>query len=144
MRLTEELRRCKAENLMTEDPITASPNDGVIEAFEIMIKNDVGALPVTDEEDRLLGLVTRTDLGRALLEDRYEPGTTVEEVMETDVVVARPDDDLITVIKKMCSAPEGIYNQLPVVDDERRLLGIITDGDLIRWLADRVERLRSG
>ncbi len=140
MSLLEDLERCRAEDLMTEDPITASPDDGVIEAFETMLRNDIGALPVTDDENHLLGIVTRTDLGRALLEDRYEPGTTVEEVMEEDVVVAHPDDDLRTVLKKMCSAPEGIYNQLPVVDDDGRLLGIIADGDIIRWLASRVEK----
>jgi len=134
----EKLRGCKVEELMTKDPITASPQVGVIEAFEIMLKHDVGALPVVDDEGRLIGLVTRTDLGRALLEDEYEPGTTVEEVMERDVVVVHPDDTLLEALKRMTSAPEGIYNQLPVVDDEEKLVGILTDGDILRWIAKKL------
>ncbi|AAM02082.1 CBS domain-containing protein [Methanopyrus kandleri] len=138
MTFREKLRGCKVEELMTKDPITASPQVGVIEAFEIMLKHDVGALPVVDDEGRLIGLVTRTDLGRALLEDEYEPGTTVEEVMERDVVVVHPDDTLLEALKRMTSAPEGIYNQLPVVDDEEKLVGILTDGDILRWIAKKL------
>ncbi len=123
---------------MTEDPITASPQDGVIEAFEIMLKHDVGALPVVDDDGRLVGLVTRTDLGCALLEDEYEPGTTVGEVMERDVVVVHPDDTLLEALKRMTSAPEGIYNQLPVIDDNEKLVGILTDGDVLRWIARKI------
>ncbi|WP_210400444.1 CBS domain-containing protein [Methanopyrus sp. SNP6] len=135
MTFREELLGCKVEELMTKDPITASPQVGVIEAFEIMLKHDIGALPVVDDEGRLIGLVTRTDLGRALLEDEYEPGTTIEEVMERDVIVVHPDDTLLDALKRMTSTPEGIYNQLPVVDDEEKLVGILTDGDILRWIA---------
>ncbi|WP_456482523.1 CBS domain-containing protein [Methanopyrus sp.] len=138
MTLREKLQSCKVEELMTEDPITVSPQVGVIEAFETMLKRDVGALPVVDDEGKLVGLVTRTDLGRALLEDEYEPGTTVEEVMERDVVVVHPDDTLLEALRRMTSAPEGIYNQLPVVNDEEKLVGILTDGDILRWMAEEL------
>ncbi|WP_457620169.1 CBS domain-containing protein [Methanopyrus sp.] len=138
MTFREELLGCKVEELMTKDPITVSPQVGVIEAFEIMLKHDVGALPVVDDDGRIVGLVTRTDLGRALLEDEYEPGTTVEEVMERDVVVVHPDDTLLEALRRMTSAPEGIYNQLPVVDDDGKLVGILTDGDILRWIAKKL------
>ncbi|WP_198324575.1 CBS domain-containing protein [Methanopyrus sp. KOL6] len=138
MTFREELLGCKVEELMTKDPITTSPQVGVIEAFEIMLKHDIGALPVVDDEGRLIGLVTRTDLGRALLEDEYEPGTTIEEVMERNVIVVHPDDTLLDALKRMASTPEGIYNQLPVVDDEGKLVGILTDGDILRWIAKKL------
>ncbi len=137
--LRKALRSVIVRDVMTpvEDLITVKPDEDIVRAFETMINNDVGCLPVVDEEGKLLGIVTRTNLGAALLADDFEPGTRVEDVMERDVVCCSPKDTLLDVLRKMRRDGE-IYNQLPVTEDDK-LVGIVTDGDVLRWMADVVE-----
>ncbi len=137
--LRKALRSVTVREVMTpsEDLITVGPDEDVVRAFETMINNDVGCLPVVTEDGELVGIVTRTNLGAALLADDFEPGTRVEDVMERDVVCCSPDDTLLDVLRKMRRDGE-IYNQLPVTEDGK-LVGIVTDGDVLRWMADTVE-----
>ncbi|MGZ7117621.1 MAG: CBS domain-containing protein, partial [Methanobacterium sp.] len=128
------LENLKVEDVMSEDVITVKPNEDVVFAFEKLMKNKVSSLPVV-EEGKLLGIVTATDLGHNLILDKYELGTTVSEVMVTNVVCVDLDDDLLTAVKKMneYNQEEGIINQLIVVHD-KKIKGIISDGDIIRAL----------
>ena len=72
-------------------------------------------------------------VGHNLILDKYELGTSVEEIMIKDVVTISPDDTLETAIKVMkeTTSGSGILNQLPVVEDGK-LVGIISDGDIIQ------------
>ncbi|MGZ7135691.1 MAG: CBS domain-containing protein [Methanobacterium sp.] len=130
------LENLKVEDVMSEDIITVKPNEDVVFAFEKLMKYKVSSLPVV-EEGKLLGIVTATDLGHNLILDKYKLGTTVSEVMVTNVVCVDLDDDLLTAVKKMneYSPEEGIINQLIVVHD-KKIKGIISDGDIIRALKD--------
>ncbi|MGZ7048177.1 MAG: CBS domain-containing protein [Methanobacterium sp.] len=130
------LENLKVEDVMSEDVITVKPNEDVVFAFEKLMKNKVSSLPVV-EEGKLLGIVTATDLGHNLILDKYELGTTVSEVMVTNVACVDLDDDLLTAVKKMneYNQEEGIINQLIVVHD-KKIKGIISDGDIIRALKD--------
>ena len=85
--------------------------------------------------EKTVGIVTATDLGHNLILDKYELGTTVEEVMVEQVVHVSPEDDLMTAVRKMHKhgSDEGIINQLVVLDNNK-LVGIISDGDIIRSL----------
>lgn len=128
------LEKLKVKEVMTEDVITVSPNEDVVFAFEKLMKYKVSALPVVDGE-KLIGIVTATDLGHNLILDKYELGTTVAEVMVTKVACVNSEDDLRTAIEKMneYGADEGIINQLIVMDDHK-IKGIISDGDIIKAL----------
>ncbi|MGZ7159846.1 MAG: CBS domain-containing protein [Methanobacterium sp.] len=130
------LENLKVEDVMSEDVITVKPNEDVVFAFEKLMKNKVSSLPVV-EEGKLLGIVTATDLGHNLILDKYELGTTVSEVMVTNVACVDLDDDLLTAVKKMneYNQEEGIINQLIVVHD-KKIKGIISDGDIIKALKD--------
>jgi CBS domain-containing protein len=106
----------------------------VIFAFEKLMKHRISSLPVMDG-GVLAGIVTATDLGHNLILDKYELGTTVEQVMIKDVVCVSPEDDLVTAVRKMnqYGKEEGIINQLMVIEDHQ-IRGIISDGDIIRVL----------
>ncbi len=128
------LKDQKVKEVMSENVITVSPNEDVVFAFEKLMKYKVSSLPVVDE-DKLIGIVTATDLGHNLILDKYELGTTVSEVMVTKVACVEPNDNLRTAVERMneYGSDEGIINQLIVVED-KKIKGIISDGDIIKAL----------
>ncbi|MGC9516580.1 MAG: CBS domain-containing protein [Methanomicrobiales archaeon] len=128
------LKNLKVKDIMTEGVITVPPEEDVVFAFEKLMKYKISALPI-EENGKLLGIVTATDLGHNLILDNYELGTTVENVMVKDVFCVNPDDSLTIAINKMkeASKDEGIVNQLVVLDNDS-IVGIISDGDIIKNL----------
>ena len=124
----------KVKDIMTCDVITTTSDVDVVNAFEKLMEYKISALPVV-EDDKLIGIITATDVGHNLILDKYELGTNVEEIMITPVVTVSPEDTLqnaIEIMKEGVSS-SGILNQLPVVDEDK-LVGIISDGDIIQEL----------
>ena len=125
------LKNLKVEDVMTEDVITVSPTEDVVFAFEKLMKYKISSLPVVDN-DKLVGIVTATDLGHNLILDKYELGTVVGKVMVKDVTTINPNENLLTAVEKMHkSDSDEIINQL-VVMDEGSIIGIISDGDILK------------
>ena len=126
------LEKLKVKDVMSRKVITVPPNEDVVFAFEKLMKHKISSLPVVDG-DKLIGIVTATDLGYNLILDKYEIGTIVEKVMVQDVVCVSPEDDLLTTVSKMNEfGSEGdIINQLVVIDNHK-IVGIISDGDIIK------------
>ncbi len=125
------LKNLKVKDLMTENVITIPPTEDVVFAFEKLMKYKISSLPVVNNE-KLVGIVTATDLGHNLILDKYELGTTVEKVMVEDVATIKPDEDIITAVGKMRKTDsEEIINQLVVIEDGK-IRGIISDGDIIK------------
>ena len=122
----------KVSEIMTSDVITTTPEIDVVYAFEKLMEYKISSLPVV-EDDKLIGIITATDVGHNLILDKYELGTKVEGIMIRDVVTVSPEDTIETAIKVMkeSNSGSGILNQLPVVD-EGKLVGIISDGDIIQ------------
>lgn len=121
----------KVKEIMTTDVITTTCDVDVVCAFEKLMKNKISSLPVVEDE-KLVGIITATDVGHNLILDKYELGTSVKEIMIKPVVTVSPEDDIETAINIMKDgAASGILNQLPVVEDGK-LVGIISDGDIIQ------------
>ena len=127
------LEKLKVKDVMSTKVISVPPSEDVVFAFEKLMKHKISSLPVING-DELVGIVTATDLGHNLILDKYEIGTIVEKVMVKDVVCVNPDDDLLTTVRKMNEfGSEGdIINQLIVIDNNHNIVGIISDGDIIR------------
>lgn len=120
----EMVRRVKKyEAGVVREPHTLRPDALAREAFDKMAKHGVSGFPVVDDEGRVKGIVTRRDLRAAL------PQTPVSEVMTTDLVTASEgvgrDDAMALMVKRR-------VEKLLVVDDERRLQGLITVKDLLK------------
>ncbi len=124
----------KVKEIMTTDVITTACDVDVVNAFEKLMEHKISSLPVLDGE-KLVGIITATDVGHNLILDKYELGTSVKEIMIKPVVTVSPEDsieDAVKIMKEGVSS-SGILNQLPVVEDEK-LVGIISDGDIIQEL----------
>lgn len=122
----------QVKEIMTTDVITTTSDIDVVYAFEKLMEYKISSLPVVEDE-KLIGIITATDVGHNLILDKYELGTSVEEIMIKSVVTISPEDTLeeaINVMKKGGSS-SGILNQLPVVEGDK-LVGIISDGDIIQ------------
>jgi CBS domain-containing protein len=132
MEVKKMLKKLKVKDVMSRKVVSVPPTEDVVFAFEKLMKHKISSLPVVDGQ-KLVGIVTATDLGHNLILDKYEIGTIVEKVMVEDVVSVSPEDDLMTTVKKMneFGSEEDIINQL-VVLDEQKIVGIISDGDIIR------------
>ena len=121
---------------MTKDVFTTIPDEEVVFAFERLMKYKISALPVM-EDNKLVGIVTATDLGYNLVLDKYELGTKVSDVMVKNITSIKPDDTLIDAICAMeeSAMDSNIINQLPVLDNGE-LVGILSDGDIIKAIKD--------
>jgi CBS domain-containing protein len=133
--------------LMTRKVITCNENDTLAKLEEGMLAFRVRHLPVVDG-DRLVGLVSHRDLARAtpspLIGDVRNASAEVgkrraKEIMRTELVTVRPDEPLSRAAQRMW---EGKIGCLPVIDEERNLLGILTQADFLR-LAIRMLDARS-
>ena len=131
------LEKTKVKDLMTKDVLTVDCDEATVFAFEKLMKYKISSMPVLDEEGKMVGIVTATDLGHNLILDKYQYGTKVKSAMVKDVACVSSEDSIKDAVAKMFdNAPgDSIINQLPVVDDGE-LVGIISDGDIIKILKE--------
>ena len=118
----------KVSEVMTRDVQTVHPDRTVQEAASFMLSADAGSIPVT-EGDRLIGMITDRDIAVRGIAKGYGPDTPVRELMTDDLVVVRIDDDVEEAAIKMSDAQ---VRRLPVIDQDERLCGIVSLGDLAR------------
>lgn len=118
----------KVCDVMTRDVQTVRPDQRVEVAASFMLSADAGAIPVTDE-GRLIGMITDRDIAVRGVAKGYGPDTPVRELMTDDIICVRDDDDVEDAASKMSRAQ---VRRLPVIDDDHRLCGIVSLGDLSR------------
>jgi tRNA nucleotidyltransferase (CCA-adding enzyme) len=124
-----------AADIMSTRLHTIRPDATLAEAAEWMVRYGHGALPVTDEQGRLLGLLTRRDLDRALHHGLEE--APVSTYMWKGPVTVPPDMPAEQVRETLMEYDVG---RLLVVDDHRRLVGIITRTDLLKLWPQGAQR----
>ena len=124
------------EELMTRDLVTLNEDDDLVRGDDLLAKYDIRHLPVV-KEGKLIGLVSHRDLIRALARHERSPGAPpvqVRDVMTRSLETLRPRSSVREAIHKLLDRKFGC---VPVVEDGDRLVGLITETDLIR-LADRL------
>jgi CBS domain-containing protein len=115
---------------MTRNPVSARPEDTVASVARLMKENDIGPVPIVEDNNskRLAGIVTDRDLAIKVVAAGRDPQTTpVREVMTTNVITCRADDDIETALEAMSTQQ---LRRIPVVDDGNMLVGIIAQADI--------------
>jgi CBS domain-containing protein len=115
--------------LMTRDVVTVGPDDRVRDALRKMIDHDFGSVVVA-EDGRAVGVFTERDVTRHVLTDAALLDERVGDLMSGPPITVQPTDQIVDVFDLMNG--KGI-RRLPVVDGDR-LVGIVTEGDLRRWV----------
>jgi CBS domain-containing protein len=112
---------------MSRDVRLANPGQSIRDVAKIMAEIDAGAMPV-QENDRLVGMITDRDIAIRAVAQGKGPDTPVREVMSTEqVLYCYDDEDLDHVAKNM---GDQRVRRLPVVNREKRLVGIVSLGDV--------------
>lgn len=116
----------RVSEAMTRDVRVALPDQTIQEAARMMCDVDAGVLPVR-EGDRLVGMITDRDIAVRAVAEGKGPQTPVREVMSPEVMYCFEDDDTDAVARNMADIK---VRRLPVVNRDKRLVGIIALGDL--------------
>jgi CBS domain-containing protein len=116
----------KVREAMSRDVRIASPDETICDAAKAMAAIDAGALPV-GENDRLVGMITDRDIAIRAVAQRKGPETLVRDVMTRDVKYCFDDEDLDHVAANMGDVR---VRRLPVVSRDKRLVGIVSLGDV--------------
>ncbi len=149
-----------AAEIMNADVPSVSPGDDARAAIDLLAKTDMGAVAVVDEDRRVVGIVSESDLilsdeesdlhlphylnimGGVVFvgsmkgfEKRLDKAfaTKVSELMTADPILARTYEAADRVAKKIA---DKHHNHLPVVDDDGRLAGMVTRADALAALVD--------
>ena len=131
------VRRVKrAENFMIMDPITIHPENTVQEAINLMHEYGIGGIPVVDEENVLIGIITNRDL--RFEKEGHRP---VHEVMTHEHLVTT--DDTIDLLEAAKILQEHKIEKLPIVDDGNHLVGLVTYKDITK-AKDRPNSCKDG
>ncbi|MGL5795632.1 MAG: CBS domain-containing protein [Waterburya sp.] len=143
--------------IMTTDPITVSPETSLQEAIQILVEKKISGLPVVNSEGKLVGIISETDLtwqatgvdtppyimfldsviylqnpAKHNQEIHKALGQTVKEAM-SDRPVTIKGNQLVREAARIMH--EKKIRRLPVIDEQSQLIGIITQGDVIRMMA---------
>lgn len=147
-------QRIEVGDIMTSDPVSVTGDVDIRKVAGLLTKHSISGVPVVDEENRVIGIVTETDilscdacpyldflerderplfknlLKRMIGEPQTEhrKGHTARQVMTTSVITTTPDADIRDVVRIF---QEKRIKRLPVVDDDTRLIGVISLSDII-------------
>jgi chloride channel protein, CIC family len=115
---------------MTPPPLRLSPQQSVAEAEQLLAERAVGGGSVLDARGNLLGVLTLADIGKVPLEGHGS--RRVEEVMNREVLVARPDDTLDVALEQLTGHRIGWMPVVEVGEGGRRLVGRISAQEIVR------------
>ena len=148
------MKEKRAKDIMTTEVIVANKNDIIANVANLLIKEKIGGLPVVDEENKVVGIISETDImkkeshidspkmlnflqGIIFLNDmkkfedelRVIAAYKVEDLMSKDIVTVKEDDTFDYVANIMINKS---INRVPVVDKDNFLKGIICRYDIIK------------
>lgn len=121
--LNEEVR-----NIMTKDPIVASPQDSIESITNLMTQEKLQQIPVV-QEGKLVGLVTSFDLWKNANQPNYSTTHPVDTIMNKNILVIAPKDKVGTAAELFI---DRRFKTLPVVNLDNQLKGVVTAFDVIK------------
>jgi len=130
---------------MVDGPVSARPGDGLYDTYRRMRENDIRHMPVLDERERLVGIVSERDVLRPGFVDEdldtsdsfvLDNSILVSQVMTPDPVTLHTEDPLNKALELFLKHKFGA---LPVLDSDEKLIGILSTIDLLKVLQDQLE-----
>ncbi len=119
----------KVSDIMNTKPVSIKPYLSVKEAAKIMREKDVGSL-IIEHNNFLLGILTEQGIVHKIVSRGKDPEETkVEDIMKSQIVTVKPNDNIDYAMSLMLTRN---IRQLPVVDENNKLIGIVTRNDIVK------------
>ena len=131
----------RVSEAMTREVRVASPGQSIRDVAKIMAEIDAGSMPVGDN-DRLVGMITDRDIAIRAVALGKGPETPVREVMSSDQVLYCYEDEELDHVAKNMSQQQ--VRRLPVVNREKRLVGIVSLGNIAQTEARSASKAVKG
>ena len=117
----------KVKDIMTKDVIIANPTDSILTVVKLMKHHNIGAIPVAENAEKVLGMTTDRDIVLSLADFNFDlANTNANKLMSNRVYSVRPEADLNSALALM---KKQQIRRLPVIEEEK-LVGMISIGDI--------------
>src|SRR5438045_6226329 len=127
-------------DVMVTDVVTVEPSASLTDAARVMEEANVGMLPVV-QDGKLIGVITDRDIVvRAVAQEADPASTAVGDCVSIDAIVAQADWSTDQAMQTMAQAQVG---RLPVLDDDERLIGVVTLSSMAFRAPDKDEALET-
>lgn len=132
-RLRVEIEMPVARDFMNDHVLTFKQDAEIAEAVKKLVRKGFSGAPVVDDAGKLVGVLSEADCLRVLSQAAYEgwPQGTVGDNMTRELDTVTPTTDLFAISGRFSA---GKHRRFPVVDSDRKLLGLVTRRDLLRAL----------
>lgn len=118
----------KVKELMTRHPACCQPETSLTDVARLMVDNDCGSIPVVDQNEKIIGVVTDRDIvTRAVAEGKNPAQLRAEDCMTSRVVTISPEESIEECCQKM---EEHQVRRIPVTDDAGKCCGIVSQADI--------------
>ncbi len=133
--MNNKLKDILARDIMVTDVITASPKDRIGAVDLKMVRAAIGGVPVVNKNGKLLGIITQRDIMLSRFTAQIS-SSAVSDLMTHNPVTCNPDSKLKVILKKML---ENKIERLPVVDDDKKLMGLIVHTVILEKIYDSLK-----
>jgi CBS domain-containing protein len=119
--------------IMSTDVVAVNRGTPIGRVIELLVENDITGIPVVDDEERLVGIVTEKDV-MGVLSGRDDILGSAKDYMTKDVVSFDEDDDLIAICESLVN---NHFRRVPILS-HGRLVGIVSRRDLIKYIMEPI------
>jgi len=136
----KELSELKVSSIMIKDPLYTFPNEKISATELLMIRKNIGGLPVVKDRrnKHLVGIITQRDIRLARFAMSLDsPNTTVKDLMTLEPFVVRKNDTLLYVLEVMFGKK---IQRLPVVNEDNELIGLVMKNEILQKLLEYTKK----
>ena len=123
----------KAGDFMTKNVVSVKKNTPIYEALELLRKNDITGMPVTEDDMTLVGIITEKDILK-LLSVLENDSATVEDFMTKEVISFDQEEDLIAICECLI---RNNFRRIPIIS-KGKLTGIVSRKDIIKYILEPI------
>ena len=125
------------KSFMTAGVISVNPDTPIYEALSLLAKNKISGIPVVNEEDNVVGVLSEKDVLRILVDKKLGIKSTVDDYMSRDVICFTEEDSAIDICKFFIRSH---IRRVPIVNDGK-LVGIVSRADIIPLILEAKNKI---